>query len=128
MNDIPTDEDFFHDLLDDNELDHCARHLLAEWLAERGDVRAAGYSWLSRRLIVPQDYKGTRTWDWNDALCFDRLTGAIPHDLFLKLDSGHLASSGHYREYPTRRDAEDALCAALRRPAPPPGDDEPALA
>ena len=114
------DEDFFQQLLDDDEFNHAARRELSQWLAERGDARQVGYEWLWQHLAAPQDYRSTRTWDWNDDAHFDRLTGAIPHSIFARLEGGRLASTGHYREYPTRRAAEDAFCAALLRPDPPP--------
>lgn len=110
-----SDEEFFQTALDSDEEDHPARLLFADWLADRGDTRSAGPRWLVERRVVPQDYRGSRTWDWNDDAVFDRMTGALPHALFSALEGGHLAMSEHYREYPTRRDAESALYDALAR-------------
>ena len=114
-----SDEDFFQNLLDDDEFNHSGRLLLADWLAERGDARFSGYLWLGTRCLSPQDYQSTRSWDWNDANYFEQLVGTIPHEVFELLEGGQLSSTGHYREYPSRRAAEDAFCAALNRPATP---------
>ena len=114
-----TDEDFFQNLLDDDEFNHSTRLLLADWLAERADARFSGYLWLGTRCLSPQDYQSTRSWDWNDANYFEQLVGTIPHEVFELLEGGQRSSTGHYREYPTRRAAEDAFCVALNRPAMP---------
>ncbi len=108
--DRETDESFFHTALDLFPDDSAARFLLAEWMGERGDGMAAGYYWMSAEGIMPQDYRGTRTWDWNDELHFSELTGAIPHSLFDQLKGGRLSISSGYREYPDRKAAELALC------------------
>ncbi|MFL5338876.1 MAG: hypothetical protein ACJ8F7_01815 [Gemmataceae bacterium] len=119
------DEGFFQQILDDDEFNHAARRQLAQWLAERGDPRQAGCEWLCRHLTAPQDYRSTRTWDWNDGEHFQRIAGAIPHAVFARLEGGRLSSTGHYREYLSRREAEDAFCAALLRPDPPNPPEEP---
>jgi len=105
-------------LLDGDEHCHAARFLLAEWLEELGDSRAEGYLWLCHRGVVPQDYRGTHTWDWNDLEAFGRMAGALPHELFNRLTGGHLANTAHYREYQSRVEAEQALCDAILRSIP----------
>jgi len=106
-------EGFFQSNLDDHPSDAGIRLLFAEFLEEFDDPRAAGIRWLAQRDTMPQDYTSTRTWDWNDDHHFDNLVGAIPHDLFVHLPNGRLSASESYREYPTRRDAEEAFCAAV---------------
>ena len=109
------DEEFFHRALDRDAADAGGRFLLAEFCAERGDARAAGFRWLAESGTIPQDYQGTKTWDWNDDLHFDNLTGSIPHYLCAQLQGGRASMSGSFREYPTRRSAEEAFCLALLR-------------
>jgi uncharacterized protein (TIGR02996 family) len=105
-----TDEEFFQDALDEFPADSGARLLFAEWLAERGDERAPGARWLAQESAQPQDYRGSRTWDWNDELHFSELVGAIPHEMFESLKGGRLSLSSGYREYSDRRSAEEAFC------------------
>lgn len=105
-----TDEEFFQEALDAAPNDSAARWLLAEWFGDRGDESAEGYRWMGSEAIMPQDYRGTRTWDWNDEMHFSELPGAIPHGLFNQLQGGRLSVSSGYREYRTRRIAEKALC------------------
>jgi len=110
-------------LLDADEKCHSVRILLAEWLEERGDARATGYRWLCEHGIVPQDYRGTKTWDWNDVVGYGaQMTGSLPHELFIRLTGGKLANDTHCRLFLSRLEAEEALCQAILRQIPENGE------
>lgn len=109
-------EEFFQGQLDRQPGDAAARLLLAEFLAEHGDSRASGYLWMACEDVSPQYFRSTRTWDWNDDRDFTLMVaGVIPRELFTLLAGGRRAGVDGYREYPTRRAAEQALCAAIQR-------------
>lgn len=122
-----SDERYFQELLDEAPSDSAARWLFAEWLAERGDWRAAGYRWMAREGKYPQRTPsgGDITWDWWSATPSGDAGRRDPsHDhehltpaLFELLEgySYHSDWSNQvaYREYYTREDAEEALCRAL---------------
>lgn len=59
-----TTEDDFQRRLDNKPNDFLTRLVFADWLEERGDVRAAGYRLMGMRRIRPQVYHITNRWSW----------------------------------------------------------------
>jgi hypothetical protein len=105
------EETIFQAALTEDRADSAVRHLLAEWLAERGDWRAAGYGWLARRRKEPSQAHRTHDWWHEDSNCRREITlvGPVwdalpvpPHDGFPQA-----------KEFPTRQAAEEAICRII---------------
>jgi uncharacterized protein (TIGR02996 family) len=126
---IMSEEQYFHKMLNDDPADEAARLLLAEWLAERGDERAAAYRWMvlaAKHPVHDMMYAtGPHTWDWwsmltgwnsGDGDTNDRHDRLDPY-LLRALDQFHRKSNWKgdcaYCEFMTRREAEEALVRAL---------------
>ena len=123
------DEAFFQEALDATAGDASLRWLFADWLAERGDWRAAGYGWMARHEKAPmledvQYATGPRWRWWTMQPGWKGHVGAVNNEpdrlsekIFETLDGAAYKSlrSGQcaYCEFYTRRDAEEALCRAL---------------
>jgi hypothetical protein len=86
--------------------------VFADWLEEQGDWRAVGYRWLSRNRKLPRPTGEYFTW-WR----FGDNSNCAPEDLparvWDRLPGNPYSMSASCREYPTRRDAEWALCKAI---------------
>src|SRR5947208_1432935 len=110
-----SDERFFRAAVAADVGDSAARWLLAEWLEERGDERAAGYRWMGRQRKFP--CRTSRTWDWwnirwqRKVMSTLLLPAMIDRAVFARL-TGYLGHGPDFREYGSRRAAEEALCLA----------------
>jgi uncharacterized protein (TIGR02996 family) len=128
-----TTEDDFQNAIDANRDDWQTRLVFADWLEERGDPRAEGYRhFLTRADIrVFEDPDCDAAWTWFNGRYFRRGSFAarvdhsfIPPDLFALLEGGTQTkgdeANGDYsgqgwRDFPSRRVAEDALARAFAR-------------
>lgn len=99
--------DFHHAALDQHPDDAAARLLLAEHLAERGDPDAAGYRWMAERAKRP--YSANWSWTWGSGTL---VPSGLPTAISSALSGGTRPVACYWVEYPTRRDAELALCRA----------------
>lgn len=124
------DEFFFHDVLDEQPADEAARFLLAQWLSARGDPRGECFHWMVEHVkyttLESLFSTGSTTWDWwsmlpgwnggagdiNDRR--DRLPMALMNALEKFCRKSNWSNDCAYCEYHTRREAEEALCRALR--------------
>src|SRR5207249_3434931 len=124
FSDPMTDETPFQDTLDelasfiklvrrerllDQYFDTCA--VFADWLEEQGDWRAGGYRWISQNRKMPR--QGFMTWDWWRFGDTWRTAEHLPPDLWDRLPGRPITPQTRYKAYPSRRDAESALCKAL---------------
>jgi hypothetical protein len=98
-------------MLDLNAADSGARLLWAEWLEERGDERGVGYRWLAETDKHP--YLAHSTWDWWSEHSVNSNAIRLPHELWLKLPTAPASGFPRCKEWPSRRDAEDAVALTL---------------
>jgi hypothetical protein len=84
--------------------------VFADWLEEQGDWRAAGYRWLSLHAKLPR--RANSNWGW---WRFGDRGVSAPEDLPSKVWDRMPGSRSHQllKEYPSRCDAESALCKAI---------------
>lgn len=125
MNDV----EFFHQVLDQHPDDHGARLLLAEVLSAQGDALAEGIRWIAQRgkYPLPDSLFANRphTWDWwsmkkgwNNGIDdnnehHDRIDPELMQALDQYQRKSNWSGDCAYCEYPSRRQAEAALCRAL---------------
>lgn len=128
-----TTEDDFQRVLDAQPTDRQTRGVFADWLDECGDPRADGYRrCLARPDVRPfRDPDSENAWAWFNGEFFHRGEYAegvdhafLPLELFAVLEGGtqlrrneptdEYGGSG-WRDYPSRRAAEDALARAFAR-------------
>lgn len=109
------DEEAFQDHLDQYPDDHFARMAFADWLQDRGDVRAEGYRALGDKKLYP-DMRGgiTPTW-FNYRTSFLR-KNSLPKKWLILL-TGYVLTHRtgkvtYWVDYHTRRQAEDAAALA----------------
>jgi uncharacterized protein (TIGR02996 family) len=128
-----TTEDDFQQQLDRHPNDLQTRLVFADWLQERGDLRAEGYRALSaQRLYSTVHQLGDSDYPLFDA---SRVSlgrdgplkhWCLPHDWFLHLEGGAQRvsgvvqqvgsrQSGVWLDYDSRREAEDAAAAAFAK-------------
>jgi uncharacterized protein (TIGR02996 family) len=121
-----TTEDDFQSALDKNPHDWQTRLVFADWLQEHNDPRAEGYRIMGTlRLYTALSIDG---YAWFNGRHFPthsygESTHTIPAAVFAHLKGGCQLFGGtpdydtehpdKWRDYPTRRAAEDALAAAL---------------
>ena len=128
-----TTEDDFQHALDANPDDNHTRMVFADWLDDHGDHRAEGYRlFLSRPDIAPfKDPGCASAWTWFNGEHFARerfaeeaIRSFIPGDLFARLEGGQQLKEDEpnddydgnaWRDYPSRRAAEDAAARAFAR-------------
>lgn len=111
-------EDNFQAALDADPTNSSLRLVFADWLEERGDARAEGYRWLGRHGKWPYDWgrstivPGFETFDWY--LEDGGATWDVPGHCRLPawFRSG-IESRLDWPAFASRREAEDASCAAL---------------
>ena len=128
-----TTEDDFQRMIDERPDDWQSRLVLADWLQERGDPRAAGYRAVAVQQRRPlegekkhDDGKTHRTWWWYcphaDSPAYS-MHNHVPRDWFDLLPAGegsesfwpvHTATGG----LKSRRDCEDALALAFAKLPP----------
>jgi hypothetical protein len=106
-------EMFFQNALDADPNNQSMRWLFAQWLAEHGDWRAAGYFFMVEQHKIP--YKSYDTWEWWQNESMNPDTIRLDDELWLALPVKPPTSYPRCKEWPTRRDAEEALCQLLRR-------------
>lgn len=112
-------EEAFQAALDANPADHTTRLVFADWLDERGDIRAAGYRWLGRCEKYAEYFEDRDDWFWialDD--CYHR--HVIPLDLhlhycreFTERRGDILEWRGDILERETRRGSDDHLAYAF---------------
>jgi uncharacterized protein (TIGR02996 family) len=131
-----TTEDDFQDTLDADPSADQLRLVFADWLQDHGDPRAEGYRALGRRSKRPrpdsqQGDAGRRFFTWFDRQWQHDGTfhpNSLPTDWFKLLEEGGQFSDfgdlitaespdifGHWRDYESRRDAEDAAALAFAK-------------
>jgi uncharacterized protein (TIGR02996 family) len=106
-----SDEAFFQTWLSESPGDSTARLLFAEWLAAQGDDRADGYDWMAHHHKRP--LFTTMFWKWwtTGGGGLSGLDEAFEKTLDGFVRRGE-SRSFHYRN---RREAEEALCRAVRK-------------
>ena len=109
---MPHDEFYFQSALDTEPSDSAARRLLAEWLRERGDWRAAGYGWLARHHKRPLFNQMMWRW-WTIGMA--GTPSAILPELETGMDQFADQETSRTFSYRTRPEAELAVCRALKR-------------
>ncbi len=119
-----TKEDDFHKELDAEADDWQTRLVLADFLDDRGDPRAAGYRAIAvqRRYPLQGAYRGKVAWWWHSYLRANTsdFHNVVPHDWFALLPTGEGTAQfwpvfnemGRVR---TRRECEDALALAFAK-------------
>ena len=130
-----SDEDAFHAAIDAAPEDAAPRLVFADWLDERGDERAEGYRAMGRLARVPlapnynSEYTIYHRWSWVDDCNIwgrsgafgdgDILPHALPVDWIGRIENcpryGDTNLSAGWREWPTRRETEDAAARAFAR-------------
>lgn len=114
---IDTTETAFQAALEEDPTSSATRLVFADWLEEQGDPRAAGYRWMGNNGKYPKEATSLlfigESWDWWRESAYAIGPSVLPAAVFDKLRGGQTRSASDYREYPTRRAAEEALCAAL---------------
>lgn len=112
-------EDDFHALLDSDVTDYQTRAVLADWLEERGDGRAAGYRVLAGLNRYPRKIAKWSTW-YNEERFGVSWSGSdwtLPADWFSLLKEGvareNLDTTVYSLDYTSRREAEDAAAEAF---------------
>jgi uncharacterized protein (TIGR02996 family) len=125
-----TNEEDFQAALDTNPADWQTRLVFADWLQERGDPRADGYRALGRTgawtVNVNTSGEGLKLWTWFPTGTTSDGRRELPRDWFRALDAWEcLVSSGEtmnaadrWRDYRSRREAEDAAALAFANLAP----------
>lgn len=128
MNRGMTTEDDFHRALDANPDDWQCRLVFADWLEERGDVRAEGYRALGAQRLHSvrgaEWYLGTAAPPHPAATVIEEYGPCrLPADWFAALTAGRAIVSGPnhdvaWRRFDSRRQAEDdAAVAFMKLPA-----------
>jgi uncharacterized protein (TIGR02996 family) len=114
-----TSEEDFHAALDACPEDWQTRLVFADWLQERGDVRAEGYRALGRLRLYPGSTKQFPCW-WSHPNCIGveepNQHGQLPTDWFLVVQTD--PSHTWWEDYSRRRDAEDAAAIAFTKLPP----------
>lgn len=105
-------EDFFRAVLDADPADAAARLLLAEWLDERGDSRAAGYRWMARRRKHPYFLSGSERWSWTNLRNAVPVHNQLPPRLYEALPR---QIDTDWKKYETVREAEEELASEIAR-------------
>lgn len=105
------DEAFFQQELERDYADSGLRLLFAEWLATRGDPRAAGYRWLAELGKHPS--RAYASFDWWRIVSTNPPEIRIPDELWFALDVAPHPSWVNCKEYPDRRAAEEAICRVV---------------
>lgn len=105
------EEAFFHGVLESHNDDSAARLLLAEWLGDRGDPRAAGYHYMAIALKHP--YRSYATWEWWSIESANEEQIRLPNRLWLPLPTRPAAGYPRCKEWSSRRAAEEALCLLM---------------
>ena len=113
-----TGEHHFQRALDAHPGDGAARLLLAEWLAQRGDRRAAGYAWAAAAAVAPAPRRGGCGWTWAPALRVAEKAGGPPAGATRAVQRVGYADRGYLATYKTRHAAEDALAESFARLRP----------
>jgi hypothetical protein len=113
--------DAIHGVLDEAREDHAARLLVADVLAVDGHAEADGWLALGNEVRNPRAFpdQGPLTGSWQDARdsyreCRD-LPHALPADWFAVLLGGSSAWSPGFRDYTSRREADEAAVQAFAR-------------
>jgi len=97
------------------------RLVFADWLDERGDRRAVAQRWLAGHGKWPYDWSSNRwitgytTFDWYSGNGANWTVPAhchLPTEVWSALDPDHVEYT-NWSAWPSRREAEDALAAAL---------------
>jgi uncharacterized protein (TIGR02996 family) len=129
------DEGAFHAAIDAAPEDAAPRLVFADWLEELGDERAEGYRAMGRlgRVPLAPNYNSEHTiyhrWAWVDDCNVwgrsgafgdgDILPHALPVDWIGRVENcpmyGDTNLSAGWREWPTRRETEDAAARAFAR-------------
>jgi uncharacterized protein (TIGR02996 family) len=118
---VTTEEDFQH-ALDANPADWQTRLVFADWLQDRGDLRAEGYRALGHNLCRPYYFSGERRWFWWEACGTD--PGESHHGCLGDIQWWGCISGGQHhsfsyaRAFDTRSEAEDAAALAFGRLPP----------
>lgn len=119
-----TTEDDFQRALDANPTDWQTRLVLADWLQDRGDPRAAGYRAIALNRRCPLSARGAGLdvdgfWWHRDPIARGGQRNDIPDDWFALLPPGKGSETFwplHRQNEPNllpRRDCEDALALAF---------------
>jgi len=117
-----TTESAFQAALDAEPDNHALRGAFSDWLEERGDWRAAGYRWMSGNekfangSLVDGPYWSGITLEIGEEGDRDDVPynqRRLPKEIHAALHRGIEPFPCHYRQYPTRQAAEEALCRAL---------------
>src|SRR5262245_7234999 len=119
-----TSENDFHNMLDANPADWHTRMVLADWLQDRADPRAAGYRAIASRQRRPLQGRHMKmgTWWWHSSTVsgIDDFHNHIPPDWFGLMSEG----VGNTHFWPvfrnnggikSRRECEDALALAFSK-------------
>jgi uncharacterized protein (TIGR02996 family) len=114
-----TSEEDFQNALDANPEDHLTRLVFADWLEERGDPRAEGYRALGMNRLQTEHFSADTAADSTEAFCWwhqpERSNGSrLVRDWWEELRAFRPVSD-NYRNYNTRREAEDAAALAFAR-------------
>lgn len=122
-----TTEDDFSAALDANPDDHHTRLVFADWLQERGDVRADGYRALGAGRVYPLSVRmGATPWRGKTAWVYGGATNSIgTHqrhcllavDWFKLIERGEGCDASWCRRL-NRREAEDAAALAFAKLPP----------
>jgi uncharacterized protein (TIGR02996 family) len=114
---VTTEEDFQR-ALDANPEDWQARLVFADWLDERGDLRAEGYRALGRLRLRPYPMDNSRHW-WTAEGDGPPTFNHLPPDWFEKV-AGYQYRTGRWRwperwdhRHNNRGDIEDAAALAF---------------
>jgi uncharacterized protein (TIGR02996 family) len=123
-----TTEDDFQRQLDEQPTDWQTRLVFADWLADRGDPRAAGYRAIAiqERRPLQGHNKDREAWWWHalpSGASNDNFYNIIPYDWFELLPPGEgskmfwpvFSEKGGVK---SRRECEDALALAFSRLPP----------
>lgn len=105
-----SDEATLRTFLDLEPGDLAARQLLADWLAERGDARAAGFRWMARFSKWPFWLPSSRKWSWTDPSNSFPYHNHLPTVLYAALRAPVESS---WKKYATMLEAEEDLCLCL---------------
>src|SRR5947208_13878523 len=105
-----TDEDLFRAALEADPGNHALRRLFADWLADRGDARAAGYRWMAALGKWPFWLPSSQMWSWTDPSNSYPFHNHLPKRLYRRLKA---PVDSCWRKYVKLCEAEADLCQAL---------------
>jgi len=106
-----TDEFFFQFALDMSPDDSGARLLFAEWLADGGDERSAGYRFMAEQVKRP--FASMSTWEWWQDVPTNPPEIRLAEDLWQALPVAPAVGYPRCKEWASRSEAEEALCQLL---------------